>query len=87
VLYAYSMRTGIGRVASGGMLFAPWDARLLQHALLATLSWISFGVSAAGNGSPSWRHTLHITLGCAFAAVAYPAMMMAEMILGVLVGP
>src|SRR5258707_8461700 len=33
ILYAYSMRTGIARM-SNASIFAPWDARLLQHLLL-----------------------------------------------------
>jgi hypothetical protein len=81
VLYAYSMRTGIGRVASGGMLFAPWDARLLQHALLLPFLWISYWASLRLQWKPLLAAIpLQITLGCAFAAVAYPAMIMAEMI-------
>jgi signal transduction histidine kinase len=81
VLYAYSMRTGIGRVASGGMLFAPWDARVLQHALLLPFLWISYWASLRLQWKPLLvAIPLQITLGCAFAAVAYPAMIMAEMI-------
>ena len=34
VLYAYGMRTGIAKVTSVP-LFAPWDARVLQHLLSA----------------------------------------------------
>jgi Histidine kinase len=81
VLYAYSMRTGIGRVGSGGMLFAPWDARLLQHALLLPFLWVSYWASLRLQWKPLLAAIpLQITLGCAFAAVAYPAMIMAEMI-------
>jgi hypothetical protein len=81
VLYAYSMRTGIGRVGSGGMLFAPWDARLLQHALLLPFLWVSYWASLRLQWKPLLAAIpLQITLGCAFAAVAYPAMILAEMI-------
>ena len=82
VLYAYSMRTGIARVTNA-MLFAPWDVRVLQHALLFPFLVVSFWASLR----MQWRPLLvtiplQIVLGCAFAAAAYPAMTLSEFILG-----
>jgi signal transduction histidine kinase len=82
VLYAYSMRMGIGRVTSSNVpLFAPWDARLLQHLLLLPFLWISYWASLRVQWKPLLAAIpLQITLGCAFAAVAYPAMILAQSI-------
>jgi len=44
VLYAYSMRTGIAKVTNMP-LFAAWDARVLQHALLFPFLAVSFWAS------------------------------------------
>jgi hypothetical protein len=82
VLYAYGMRTGIARVTDVP-LFAAWDARVLQHVLLLPLLAISFWASLR----MQWRPLpitipLQIILGCAFAAAAYPAMVVSELILG-----
>lgn len=82
VLYAYSMRMGISRVATSNVpLFAPWDARLLQHVLLLPFLWISYWASLRVQWKPVFTAIpLQITLGCAFAAVAYPAMLLAQII-------
>jgi signal transduction histidine kinase len=82
VLYAYGMRTGIARVTDVP-LFAAWDARVLQHVLLLPFLAISFWASLR----MQWRPLpitipLQIILGCAFAAAAYPAMIVSELILG-----
>ncbi len=82
VLYAYSMRTGIARenfVPS----FAAWDARVLQHILLLPFLLVSFWSSLR----IQWRPLLvaiplQIGLGICFAAIAYPAMLVADMALG-----
>ena len=44
ILYAYSMRTGTARLTSFP-LWAPWDARLLQHLLLLPVVLVSFWAS------------------------------------------
>jgi Histidine kinase len=82
VLYAYGMRTGIARVTDVP-LFAAWDARVLQHVLLLPFLAISFWASLR----MQWRPLpvtipLQIILGCAFAAAAYPAMIVSELLLG-----
>src|SRR6202453_50560 len=78
VLYAYGMRTGISKV-SDLALFAPWDARVLQHLLLLPLVIISYQASLR----IQWRPVLiavplQLVLGLMFAALAYPAMIVAE---------
>jgi hypothetical protein len=82
ILYAYSMRTGMARMTSFP-LFAPWDARLFQHMLLLPALLVSFWASLR----IQWRPLvialpLQLILGTVFSAVAYPAMIVAEMTLG-----
>ncbi|GAC1663985.1 MAG: hypothetical protein NVS9B2_00910 [Steroidobacteraceae bacterium] len=82
ILYAYSMRTGMARVTNVS-LFAAWDARLLQHALLLPVLLVSFWASLR----IQWRPLLlalplQLILGALFAALAYPAMIAAQMSLG-----
>ncbi len=82
VLYAYGMRTGIAKM-SDVELFAPWDARVLQHLLLLPLVIISYRASL----KIQWRPVLvavplQVILGLAFAALAYPAMLASEYVAG-----
>jgi hypothetical protein len=82
ILYAYSMRTGIASMTKVS-LFAPWDARLLQHVLLLPVLLVSFWASLR----IEWRPLLialplQLILGIVFSAMAYPAMILAEMTLG-----
>ena len=82
ILYAYSMRTGMARVTNVS-LFAAWDARLLQHVLLLPVVLVSYWASLR----IQWRPLLlalplQMILGALFAALAYPAMIVAQMILG-----
>jgi signal transduction histidine kinase len=82
ILYAYSMRAGIARMSTVS-IFAPWDARLLQHALLLPVLLVSFWASLR----IQWRPLLvalplQLILGAVFCAVAYPAMLLAEMTVG-----
>jgi signal transduction histidine kinase len=81
VLYAYSLRAGIARddfVPS----FAAWDARVLQHALLLPFLLVSFWSSLRIQWRPLWvAIPLQILLGICFAAMAYPAMIVATLAL------
>ncbi|MGA2840943.1 MAG: histidine kinase [Steroidobacteraceae bacterium] len=82
VLYAYSMRMGIARVTDAPV-FATWDARVLQHLLLLPFLVVSFSASLRVQWRPLWvAIPLQILLGIVFAAVAYPAMLVAEMTVG-----
>jgi hypothetical protein len=80
VLYAYGMRTGIVQM-TGVSVFAPWNARVLQHLFLLPLIVISYWASLR----IQWRPVLlavplQVILGLAFAALAYPAMIIGEYI-------
>ena len=82
VLYAYSMRTGIGHMTDVP-LFAPWQARVLQHLLLLPCLLVSYWASLR----IEWRPLLvaiplQAVLATVFAALAYPAMMIGEVAYG-----
>jgi hypothetical protein len=82
ILYAYSMSTGTARFTTSP-IFAPWNQRLLQHLLLLPVLLVSYWASLR----IQWRPLLialplQLILGIVFAAVAYPAMLVAEMTLG-----
>jgi two-component system, LytTR family, sensor kinase len=81
VLYAYSMRTGLARVTNAP-LFAAWDARVMQHLLLLPLLLISFWASLRVQWRPLWLALpLQAILAFAFAALAYPAMLLSQLII------
>jgi hypothetical protein len=72
------MRTGLARMTNAP-LFAAWDARLLQHVLLLPLLLVSFWASLRMQWRPLWLALpLQVILGVVFAAMAYPAMLLAE---------
>src|SRR5882762_2423830 len=82
ILYAYSMSTGTARFTTSP-IFAPWNQRFLQHLLLLPVLLVSFWASLR----IQWRPLvialpLQLILGSVFAAVAYPAMLIAGMTLG-----
>src|ERR1700726_3215790 len=82
ILYAYSMRTGMARLTNVS-LFVAWDARLLQHVMLLPVLLVSFWASLR----IQWRPLLltlplQLILGVVFAALAYPAIIVAQMTLG-----
>ncbi len=82
VLYAYSMRTGFARVTDAP-LFASWDARVMQHLILLPFLAAAYWVSLKVQWRPLWKAApLQVLLGALFAALAYPAMVAAEMALG-----
>jgi signal transduction histidine kinase len=82
VLCAYSMQASFDRNMTG-TVFAPWDARVLQHLLLLPFLLVSFWASLRVQWTPLWvAIPLQVTLGAVFSAVAYPAMLVSEMALG-----
>jgi hypothetical protein len=82
VLYAFSMRTGIAHVTDVP-LFAAWDARVLQHVLLLPFVLMSFWASQRIQWRPYLAAIpLQLILGVVFSAIAYPAMLVAQLILG-----
>ena len=81
LLYGYSMSSGIARITNV-MVFAAWDTRLLQHMLLLPMLLVSFWASL----KVQWRPILialplQIILGAVFSAMAYPVMILSEVIM------
>src|SRR6202046_3072078 len=81
VLYGYSMSAGIARVTDV-TVFASWDTRLLQHLLLLPMLLVSFWASL----KVQWRPILialplQVVLGAVFSAMAYPVMILSEVIM------
>src|SRR5579863_9711063 len=82
ILYAYSMRIGMSRMTNVS-LFAAWDARFLQHLMLLPVLLVSYWASLRIQWRPLWiALPLQVILGAVFAAIAYPAMLVAEMTMG-----
>jgi hypothetical protein len=82
LLYGYSMRVSLAHVTTA-MVFAGWDQRLLQHVLLLPMLVVSYWASL----KVQWRPLLialplQLILGAVFSALAYPAMTIAEIIMG-----
>jgi hypothetical protein len=82
VLYANSMQAML-LVLQAGHVFAPWDARLLQHILLypalLTCVWASLRVG----WQPLWRAIpIQLILGLAFSVLASPELTLAEILVG-----
>jgi hypothetical protein len=82
VLYTYGLRIGISKFTNV-LLFAPSNVRVLQHALLLPALLASYWASLIVNWRPLWLGiAFQVTLGAAFAAMAYPAMMLSELLFG-----
>ena len=82
ILYAYSMSTGTARFTTSP-IFAAWDQRLIQHLLLLPVVLVSYWASLRIQWRPlAIALPLQLILGTVFAAVAYPAMLVAGMTLG-----
>jgi len=82
VLYAYSMRTGISHMTDVP-LFAPWQARVLQHLLLLPCLLVSYWASLRIEWRPLLAAVpLQAILATVFADLAYPAMMIGEVAYG-----
>jgi hypothetical protein len=84
LLYGYSMSAGIARLAgvNNFTVFASWDTRLLQHVLLLPMLLVSFWASL----KVQWRPILvalplQLILGAVFSAMAYPVMILSEVIM------
>ena len=81
LLYSYSMGAELARMTSV-MVFATWDTRLLQHVLLLPMLLVSFWASL----KVQWRPILvalplQLILGAVFSAMAYPVMILSEVIM------
>jgi hypothetical protein len=81
LLYGYSMSAGIARVTNV-TVFATWDTRLMQHLLLLPMLLVSFWASL----KVQWRPILialplQVILGAVFSAMAWPVMILSQVIL------
>src|ERR1700716_848188 len=82
VMYANNMQASLSSMKIEHV-FAPWDARLIQHLLLYPLFLLSMWRSLRTGWPPLWR-TVPIQLLCAlgFAVLASPALVLGERMLG-----
>src|SRR5580700_11080440 len=81
LLFGYRMSACISRVTNV-TVFASWDTRLLQHLLLLPMLLVSFWASL----KVQWRPILialplQVILGAVFSAMAYPVMILSEVIM------
>jgi Histidine kinase len=80
VLYANSMQASLAKYPG---IFAPWDARLLQHVLLYPALLGCVWVSIRIGWQPFWRRLpSQVLLGLAFAVLASPALMASQYLIG-----
>jgi hypothetical protein len=78
VLYAWGMRESFAHVTTEP-LFANWDSRVIQHLILLPCLWGAYALSLRIQWRPIWAALpLQVILALTFAALAYPAMMLAE---------
>src|SRR4029077_236030 len=82
VLYANSMQASLSNMRME-RVFAPWDARLIQHLALYPLFLLSMWRSMRTGWQPLWK-TVPIQLLCAvgFAVLAAPALVLGERLVG-----
>jgi Histidine kinase len=82
LMYAISMQASL-TVQNIHHVFAPWDARVIQHLLLYPLFILSMRGALRTGWQPLWR-TLPLQLMCAlgFAVLAAPALMLGEYLTG-----
>src|SRR6267378_2939572 len=82
VMYANNMQASLSSMKIE-RVFAPWDARLIQHLLLYPLFLLCIWSSLRTGWRPLWR-TVPIQLLCAlgFAVLASPALVLGERLLG-----
>jgi hypothetical protein len=82
VLWGISMKASLAQF--GPNVFAPWNARLLQHLLLYPVLVGDLWLSRQIGWRPAWR-TIPLQILCAlgFAVLANPAMDLGEAIIGV----
>ncbi len=82
MLYGYSMRVGIAYVTDIP-LFAPSDSRLLQHLFMWPMLLVSYWAALKVQWRPLWLTLpLQLILATVFAALAYPALILAQSMLG-----
>jgi len=83
LMYANSMQASL-TVQNIHHVFAPWDARIIQHLLLYPLFIVSMRGALRNGWQPLWR-ALPLQLLCAlgFAVLASPALVLGEYLTGI----
>jgi hypothetical protein len=82
ILYASTMGQSL-RSVNVTHFFAPWDARLLQHALLYPILVLCVWGSLRLGWQPLWRRLpLQLLLAAGFAVLASPALAIGEAVMG-----
>src|ERR1700726_1981496 len=72
VLYANSMQAMLASLRAG-YVFAPWEARLLQHVMLYPFLLASVWASQRVGWQPVWRAApIQLACGLAFSVLATP---------------
>jgi hypothetical protein len=82
VVYAHTMSINLARVTAE-MVFAPWQVRVLQHALMYPLLLGAAWLSLRAGWRPARRAVpLQVLLGVMFAAMGQPALIISEAVNG-----
>src|SRR6266853_5207110 len=82
VLYANSMQASFSNMKME-RVFAPWDARLIQHLLLYPLFLLSMWRSLRTGWRPLWKTVpIQLLCGVGFAVLAAPALVLGERLVG-----
>jgi len=82
VMYADNMQASLS-VQNIEHVFAPWDARILQHLMLYPLFVLSMRRALRTGWQPLWRALpLQVLCALGFAALATPALMLGEYLTG-----
>src|SRR6266853_2271016 len=82
VLYANSMQASFSSMKME-RVFAPWDARLIQHLLLYPLFLLSMWRSLRTGWRPPWQTVpIQLLCGVGFAVLAAPALLLGERLVG-----
>ncbi|MCU0759852.1 MAG: histidine kinase [Steroidobacteraceae bacterium] len=81
VLYAYSMGSTLSAFTQE-LVFAPWQSRVLQHALLFPLLLACYAASLRLDWKPLWwKLPVQLLMGLGFALLARPAILVSQHLL------
>lgn len=86
IVYAELMRVEVYEI-TGGMVFLPWQQRLMQHALMLPLLVICYLTAVRIGWSPAWRRVpQQLALALVFSLLMEWAMQVGELLLHALFG-
>jgi two-component system, LytTR family, sensor kinase len=81
IFYGASMQASLAGIGLEHV-FAPWNARLVQHVLLYPPLVLAVWLSRRTGWRASWRAPLQLVYGLGFASLALPAMDLGEWVVG-----